>query len=170
MGDCELCGAMNVGTRQIHVGRANVEACIRCTEKSGHTASTPEPPKKRQAITPAPRTSGGYAGSGKRGKDIMLSREKELRDDFATAIRDARMGLGWDQKELAKRMAERVNIIQKSEGGKRPTDDVIKKFERILTIKLMVERTHDDERNVQKSSSGRSMTLADYFDQAKGNL
>ena len=120
--------------------------------------------------SPPKRTSGGYGGSGKRGKDIMLRNEKELRSDFATTIRDERTKLGWDQKELAKRMAERVNVIQHTEGGKRPTDNVIRKFEKILRIELMVERTITEEREVAKSSPGRSMTLADYFDQAKDNL
>ena len=99
----------------------------------------------------------------------MLRREKELRDDFANAVRDARTDLGWDQRELAKRMAERVNIIQHTEGGKRPTDAVIKKFERILNVKLMVLHSGDDERDVKRSSS-REMTMADFFDQAKRDL
>ncbi len=170
MGDCELCGAMKVGTRQIIVNKARVDACKRCTERAGQTFSTPT----RAPISPSKpqpkRTSGGYGGSGKRGKDIMMRSEKQLRDDFANIVRQARMNLGWDQKELAKRMAERVNIIQHTEGGKRPTDSVIRKFERILKIELMVERTSSEERDVTKSSPSRSMTLADYFDQAKDNL
>lgn len=171
MGDCELCGAINVSTRQISMSRARVEACIRCMEKSGHNTSEPEQVKTVvHTSKPVRRKSGGYGGTGRRGKDIMLKQEKELRSDFATTIRDARMNLDWDQKELAKRMAERVNIIQKTEGGKRPTDDVIRKFERILNIELMILRSNDDERKVSKSSTARSMTLADYFDQAKGNL
>ena len=35
MGDCELCGAMKVGTRQISMERAFVQACKRCTDKMG---------------------------------------------------------------------------------------------------------------------------------------
>ncbi len=171
MGDCELCGAIGVSTRQISLSRANVEACIRCMEKSGH--NTTEPVQQKAVVhtgKPIRRNSGGYRGTGRRGKDIMLKQEKELRPDFATIIRDARMNLDWDQKELAKRMAERVNIVQKTEGGKRPTDDVIRKFERILNVELMILRANDDERKISKSSSARSMTLADYFDQAKENL
>ena len=170
VGDCELCGAMKVSTRQILVNRAKVDACKRCTERAGQTFSNPTRAAPVQPKLPAKRTSGGYGGSGKRGKDIMLRSDKQLRDDFATVIRDARNKFGWEQKELAKRMAERVNIIQHTEGGKRPTDDVIRKFEKILRIQLMVERTSSEEREVTKSSVGRSMTLADYFDQAKDNL
>ena len=35
MADCELCGAMKVGTRAVTMGRAEVQACKRCTEKMG---------------------------------------------------------------------------------------------------------------------------------------
>lgn len=119
-----------------------------------------KPPNRQE------RTSGGYGGIGQKGKDIMLRRSKVLRTDFSSAIRHAREENGWDQRELAKRMAERVNIIQHSEGGKRPTDAVIKKFERILDIRLMVERQSEEESTVQRSSD-RPMTMEDLYEQAK---
>ena len=93
----------------------------------------------------------------------------ELRDDFASTIRQAREDKGWDQRELAKRMAERVNIIQRTEGGKRPTDTVVTKFERILDIKLMVKREIDEETHVRRTSD-RPMTMADLYEQAKKEL
>ena len=37
MGECEVCGAMKVGTRSVLMGRANVHACLRCVEKLGLT-------------------------------------------------------------------------------------------------------------------------------------
>ena len=63
-------------------------------------------------------------------------------------------------------MAERVNIIQHTEGGKRPTDSVIKKFERILDLKLMTDREPEEESDVHRSSS-RPLTMADLYEQAK---
>ena len=68
-----------------------------------------------------------------------------------------------------KRMAERVNIIQHTEGGKRPTDAVIGKFERILDIKLMVERSAEEETVIRKSSN-RPMTMEDLYNQAKKEM
>ena len=35
MGECEVCGAMKVGTRSVLMGKANVHACMRCVEKLG---------------------------------------------------------------------------------------------------------------------------------------
>ena len=35
MADCELCGAMKVGTRTVIMGKAEVQACKRCSDKMG---------------------------------------------------------------------------------------------------------------------------------------
>ena len=169
MGECEVCGAMKVSTRRVTRGRSIIEACQQCMQKLG--ISPPE--SKTQPVsatkTARPRSGGGYGGTGRKGKDIMVRRSKELRSDFASAIRNARDQKGWDQKELAKRMAERVNIIQHTEGGKRPTDAVISKFERILEIKLMIERTAEEE-SVVRQSSNRPMTMEDLYNQAKKEM
>ena len=95
----------------------------------------------------------------------MMRNAIQLREDFGQAVRQARENNGWEQRELAKRMAERVNVIQSTESGKRPTDAVIKKFERILGIKLMVEREDSGENKVTNSST-RGLTMADLYDEA----
>ena len=171
MGDCEICGASKVSTRSATMGRSSVESCLKCMESMGLDVSESTPPRKsiRNTTQPPRKTSGGYGGKGQKGKDIMIRRSLELRDDFSNAIRDAREKNGWDQRELAKRMAERVNIIQNSEGGKRPTDAVIKKFERILDNKLMVERSTEVE-SVVRSGSDRPLTMEDLYEQAKKEL
>jgi len=166
MGDCELCGAMNTATRLTRTGRTKVEACNRCIGRMGlEVEAIPVKTVGKPRTATSSRTSGGYGGIGSKGKDIMLKREKELRDDFASIIRAARENNDWDQRELAQKMAERVNIIQHSESGKRPTDSVIRKFERILEIELMVIRSEEDERAVTHSKS-RGLTLADFLDEA----
>ena len=172
MGVCEVCGAEKVGTRTARSGRTTIDACLKCIEKMGLEVST-TPAPRRSASThrrnPGGRNSGGYGGRGQKGKDIMVRNARILRSDFASAIRAARESKGWDQRELAKRMAERVNIIQHTEGGKRPTDAVIKKFERLLQLKLMVERVAEEETNVNRTSD-RPLTMADLYEQAKKEL
>lgn len=171
MGVCEVCGEENVSTRTARSGRTMIEACLKCIEKMGlevNTAPVRRPLSTSQR-TPNRSTSGGYGGKGKKGKDIMVRNARILRSDFANSIRSAREKRGWDQRELAKRMAERVNIIQHTEGGKRPTDAVIQKFERILQIKLMIEREAEEETKLNRSSD-RPMTMADLYEQAKKNM
>ena len=160
MGDCELCGAMKVGTRLVTMERTQVQACKRCTDKLGlnDVKLAPGLAKAKSNST----TSGGYGGIGKKGKDIMIRGEKELAGDFAKRISTARQNKGWDKKELARRMAEKVNIVISAESGKRPTDAVIRKLERTLDIKLMIEPKPDENRKIV-SGSGRGFTIGDFL-------
>ena len=93
-------------------------------------------------------TSGGYGGIGKKGKDIILRWEKELASDFSKRVVEARTSKGWDKRELARKMAEKINVINNVESGKRPTDAVIRKLERTLDIVLMVDASPDENRHV----------------------
>ena len=171
VGECEVCGAAKVTTSPAKRGRSSIEACHQCIEKMGLDVcmSSRERAGTPGTKRPKNRSSGGYAGIARKGNDIMDRRGEELRTDFASTIRQAREDKGWDQRELAKRMAERVNIIQHTEGGKRPTDSVVKKFERILEIKLMLIRQVDEETPVRRTSD-RPMTMADLYEEAKKEL
>ena len=171
VGECEVCGAAKVTTRTAMRGRSSIEACNQCIEKMGLevSISAQERTVSPRTNRPTNRSASGYAGIARKGNDIMDRRGDQLSSDFAATIRQAREEKGWDQRELAKRMAERVNIIQHTEGGKRPTDSVIKKFERILEIKLMMIREVDEETPVRRSSN-RPMTMADLYEEAKKEL
>ena len=164
MADCELCGAMKVGVRQVPMGKAIVSACSRCTEKMNLGPKETAPGLARaQVMNARPAHQTGYAARGKKGKDIMLKAEKELVDDFAKRSTNARKAKGWNQPTLGKRMAETVNIIKSTESGKRPTDSVLKKFERVLSITLFETSSAQATQRVDNSSS-RGMTLGDYLD------
>tara|TARA_B100001769_G_C22111240_1_gene601181 strand:- start:2895 stop:3449 length:555 start_codon:yes stop_codon:yes gene_type:complete len=160
MPDCEVCGAMKVGTRPVIMGRAEVQACKRCTEKMGLEEKKVAPGLAR--VNNSNATSGGYGGIGKKGKDIMLRGEKELASDFSKRVVDARTSKGWDKRELARKMAEKINVINNVESGKRPTDAVIRKLERTLDIVLMVEASPDENRHVNTGQS-RGFTLGDFL-------
>ena len=84
MADCELCGAMKVGTRSVIMGRAEVQACKRCTDKMGLEEKKVAPGLSRFNNSNA--TSGGYGGIGKKGKDIMLRGEKESHLTFLNGL------------------------------------------------------------------------------------
>lgn len=92
----------------------------------------------------------------------MTRSSKELADDFHRRISQARGARQWSQQELAKRIAETVNIVKAAESGKRPTDAVITKFERTLNITLMVERSANETRQMN-SGPARGMTFGDYL-------
>jgi ribosome-binding protein aMBF1 (putative translation factor) len=97
----------------------------------------------------------------------MNKNEKELASDFSRRIISGRESKGWDQSQLAKRMAETINVIKSAESGKLPTDAVVRKFEMILGVTLMVELTSEHESMVGRSSSSRGMTIGDYLKDLK---
>ena len=96
----------------------------------------------------------------------MRRSERVLANDFGQRIRKARAGKGWSQEELARKMAEKVNVIKSSESGRRPTDAVISKFERVLSVTLMEEYTPEEHRQIGGGSGGR-FTLGDYLNGAR---
>ena len=60
-------------------------------------------------------------------------------------------------------MAETINVIKSAESGKPPTDAVVKKFETVLGVILMVEASNEQQTMVGQSSSSRGMTIGDYL-------
>jgi len=159
MGDCELCGAMKVSVRSVKTGKTEVTACSRCVDKMNLIPKNVAPGlAKARSMSAKPRTS-----SPRRKNDLMSSGEKELADNFAKIISSARKKQNLTHQQLGKKMAETVNVIKAAESGKQPTDSVIRKFERILNITLMVERTPSETRRLDSGPS-RGMTFGDYFD------
>ena len=156
MGECELCGAVKVGVKRVRTGKTEVAACARCVDKMNLAPKAEAPGLQRSrsiASAPSPR---------KKKNDIMNRSKKELAPDFHKRIAKARSDRQWSQQQLAKKMAETVNIVKAAESGKQPTDNVVKKFERVLNIKLMVERTAEESRHVNAGPS-RGMTFGDYL-------
>ena len=165
MADCELCGAMKVGVKLVKTGKTEVTACSRCIEKL-NLGPKPVAPGLARAFASTPATGTSYSSNRsnpRRGNNLMERSEKDLADDFSLRISSARKQKNWNQAQLGKRMAETVNVIKSAEAGKRPTDSVIRKFERILGITLMVEHKSIDTRVLDNSPSRRGRTLGDYF-------
>ena len=163
MADCELCGAMKVSVKRVKMGKTEVTACARCMDKMNLGPKETAPGlAKAQSMHTRPAHSTAYAARGRKGKDIMLKNEKELASDFGKRITNARKAKGWNHATLGKRMAETVNIIKATESGKRPTDGVLRKFERVLGISLWVAASEETTTQIDQSSS-RGMTLGDYF-------
>ena len=160
MGDCEICGAMKVGTRTVSMGRANVQACKRCSEKMGLEEKVAPGIKQSRSFSNVTATGSKKPKRG--GKDIMVRGESELASDFNRRVTAARTAKGWDKKELAHRMAEKINVVQNVESGKRPTDTVVRKLEKTLDIVLMIERASDNNRHISQGNS-RGFTLGDFL-------
>lgn len=159
MGACELCGKEGVSTKKATVTQALLECCNRCIESLGLTV-------EREAINLAfeERKESRVIGRGVKGIDIMSKEEMELAGDFHTRIREARIGKGLSQENLAKKMNEKIAVIQKAENGIRPTDTLISKFSKTLSIELFVEKLPNNHRLVV-SKDDRQLTISDVKDQ-----
>lgn len=160
MGECELCGAVKVGVRNVRTGKTEVSACTKCIDRMNLMPKS-EAPGLVQA-----RQTTNRPMARPRKNNIMTRSEKDLAEDFSQRIVTARKERNWSQQQLAKRMAETANIIKAAENGKRPTDSVIRKFERTLSIKLMVEHSPNETRQV-RSGPSRGMTFGDYLNDTR---
>tara|TARA_Y100000768_G_scaffold317527_1_gene252786 strand:+ start:1408 stop:1761 length:354 start_codon:yes stop_codon:yes gene_type:complete len=96
--------------------------------------------------------------------NTMLNSDKELAPDFHKRIQQGRKAKGWDQREFARRMNERLNIVQRTENGNRPTDALIKKIEKVLDVELFIEPTASNSRHTS-TTEGRNMTIGDAYDE-----
>ncbi|MGB9175201.1 MAG: multiprotein bridging factor aMBF1, partial [Methanoregula sp.] len=99
----------------------------------------------RPVVAPA-----GAAAQVRYKRDMFDFMDGEIVDDYAARIRHARMEKGLSQKELAMQMKEKENLIRKIENGELiPEDDVRKKLEKTLEIRLLDAMASEDEKKVQ---------------------
>ena len=164
MGACELCGADDRTTRQAIATSVNVEACTSCIESMGlEVFESPFDTKTRGADyvtrTSTPRRSLGTPV------------DRTLVSDFHIKIRNERVSRGWTQKELAMKLNERQNTLQRIENGSRPTDELVGKLEKLLRITLQADTDGSYEQRIS-TTGGRDMTIADALDKflTKGDV
>jgi putative transcription factor len=75
--------------------------------------------------------------------------EGDIVDDYAARIRRAREEKGLSQKDLAMQMKEKEHLIRKIENSELiPEDDVRKKLEKALEIRLIDTPVTDEEKKV----------------------
>jgi putative transcription factor len=86
--------------------------------------------------------------------------ELEVSDNFSELVRKHRMKLGLSQEDLAKRVKEKLSVIQKIETGKMAPDSrLCRELEHELKVKILVPRKETIE--VPKSAAPKEVTLGD---------
>ncbi|KLK87460.1 XRE family transcriptional regulator [Methanoculleus sediminis] len=152
---CELCGAPIVGpSKTIQIEGAELCVCARCAK---HGTEVQQPRRKG-----APQTKPGLAGPQaprRRPRDVFDLMEGELVDDYADRIRAAREEKEWSTLDLARAIKEREILVKKIEKGDLiPEDDVRKKLEKALNIRLI----DSAEDSISTGGPGRvTMTVGD---------
>jgi len=150
---CEICGAEIAGSPQkIVIDGSALEVCKSCARFGKPDDKWSPVPKKmvpvERAFTvtrPKPRDH---------FRDLV-----ELVPEFGTKIREARESLGLTPEQLGSRIKEKATLLKKIEREEiSPEDDIRKKLERELKIKL----TDQVNEAKQRSGSGnRGLTLGD---------
>ena len=163
--NCDICGREITGPAfRVRVEGAKMLVCSTCQHlgKPYHD-ETPAPMRQRMPGTlRMPKATHQRAPELPRGME-----ESEVADDYSTLVRRQRMKMGLSQEELAKRVKEKLSVIQKIETGKMaPDTKLCRELEHELRIKLLVPRK---ETTVPKMAAPPEVTLGDII-RIKGKL
>jgi putative transcription factor len=117
----------------VRVEGAVLEVCAQCARYGTEVPRTTRPVQRTGTPLRAP-----VVKPEKRKKDVFDFIEGEIVEDYGERIRTARMEKGWSQKDLAMHLKEKELLIKKIEKGDLiPEDDVRKKLEKALNIRLI---------------------------------
>jgi len=154
---CELCGADVPRLKSVAIETTVLSVCGDCARFGEEMASAPLRPSNMPPVI-AQRLEARQRRLTP--KDVYTqSGELELIEDFPQLIRQARESRGWKQADLGAKINERASVIAKLESGAiTPGDDLVRKLERQLGIKLK-ERVQPIA--VKRQVAGAGITLGD---------
>ncbi len=102
---------------------------------------------------------GNFSSSPQRNEIVQ-----SIVDDYAARIRAAREHLNLTQEAFAKKLSEKVSIIQKIEAGNfKPSIKTARKLEKTLKISLVDQVEDSNIPFKQESSSSEGLTMADFI-------
>lgn len=158
MASCEMCGKECVKTIPATIDGATMMMCSECV-RHGKPVTIVKP---RPA---APSGSQRHFVSGRvPKKDVFQTMEKELVDNWADKIKNARVQKGLSREELGFNIGERTVTISKIENGDlRPSDKVAKKIEKELNISLFEQVEKIKTEGVKQPFSRGGFTLGDFI-------
>jgi putative transcription factor len=149
---CEMCGETIRGNpKLVRVEGAELRVCMKCEKfgtevqqvrrkDAGRPAATTPRQGQPPLVIPAER----------RKRDLFDYMEGEIVEDYAVRIRKARVEKGLTTKELALQIKEREHLIRKIENSELiPEEDVRKKLEKVLEIRLIDAPVTEAEKKVQ---------------------
>ena len=161
---CELCGADVPRLKSVAIDTTILSVCGECARFGDEVAS----PALRPSTMP-PVIAQRLEARQRRltPKDVYeQGGELEFLEDFPQRIRMAREARGWKQADLGAKINERASVIAKLESGAMmPGDDLVRKLERHLGIKL---KGRVEPMTVKKPSAAGSVTLGDLLKGKEG--
>ncbi len=147
-----MCGDLIRGSpKLVRVEGAELQVCSKC-EKFGTEV---QQVRRTDLIRPSQARPGAAkipvaSPSAYRKRDLFDYMEGDIVEDYADRIRKARIEKGLSQKDLAMQMKEKEHLIQKIENSDLiPEENVRKKLEKVLEIRLVDAPVDETEKKVQ---------------------
>jgi putative transcription factor len=142
---CEMCGRDVDAVSRVRVEGSVLRLCSDCARFGSRLDPAPSP---EPAAVPA-RPS-GYSAAAVRPSRVPRRLEErdlyqeigemELAPDWPKRVRVAREALKWTPEDLAKKLNEKKSVVLKLEsGGIHPPDDLVRRVERLLKVRLRAE-------------------------------
>ena len=154
--NCDICGRELTGQAfKVKVEGAKMLVCGRCQRLGKPYVDEPTVLRTPMRVAPSPR------GVARRAPELPRGMEElDIAEDYADRVLHQRMKLGLSQEELAKRVKEKLSVIQKIEIGKMSPDmKLCRELEHELKIKLLLPRKEITD--VPKTAPPAEVTLGD---------
>jgi len=136
---CELCGKIDK-TFPVLIEGVELNVCSMCA-KHGKILKKPVIAKKKEKI-------------------VAEEQEEEIVKNYAELIKKKREEMNLTQEEFAKKLNERLSVMQNIENGSlKPSIEMARKFERVLGLKL-IEQIKTQKISFGKMSSEK-LTIGD---------
>jgi putative transcription factor len=150
-----MCGDTIKGApKLVRVEGAELSVCSKCEKFGTEVQQVRRTDIRASPRGPAARALPGPGGAApvRHKRDMFDFIEGDIVDDYAARIRHAREEKGLSQKDLAMLMKEKEHLIRKIENSELiPEDDVRKKLEKALDIRLIDAMVTDEEKKVQSN-------------------
>ncbi len=146
---CEMCGKEVDLTSRVRIEGSVLNLCPDCA-RFGKALDPPPAPARAASPSGLRRTAyaGGASRAGGGGRSLQERDlyteigEMELAPDWAKRIRVAREAHHWTPEELGKKLNEKKSVVLKIESGSfRPADDLVRRIERMLKVRLRADPT-----------------------------
>jgi putative transcription factor len=159
--NCDICGRVIGGQAfKVEVEGAKMLVCHNCQKLGKPYKEEPRPISQPQRQVIRGTT---YLQPPSRKRTAELPKEMgqfDLADDIAERVKKYRAKLGLSQDQLAKRVKEKLSVIQKIETGKMSPDmRLCRELEHELKVKLLVPHTETED--LPTGSAPTEVTLGD---------
>ncbi|NLE03548.1 MAG: TIGR00270 family protein, partial [Crenarchaeota archaeon] len=164
---CEVCGRkIRENPMRVVIEGAKLTVCVECSKHG--KVSWEDKPKPKPNLSIQPSVGINYSPIQapiqikKRNLQARVDTSKELVDDYADVIKQAREKMGLSTEELGKKINERESFLKKIENGKTaPTELLISKLEHFLKITLLVPVPEEKTAQATARATERELTLGD---------